>query len=189
MYRTKLIRNGSLFSYWLPQAIWSRQGHFFFRIPAVIKHKGPQDLELSKKRRNSFLAVISRKNITESVLSNDRICSRHFLSGKPADLYDINNPDWLPTLHLGHNKSKTTKTLVSLVKERYDRIVSRKKLIAPREEAVALEVAATEKTAVGEEARTREEAAVAVNSAADALLLLSDIPTQELDDTAEKVSN
>lgn len=26
------------------------------------------------------------------------ICSDHFISGKPADLYDVNNPDWVPTL-------------------------------------------------------------------------------------------
>ena len=27
-----------------------------------------------------------------------------FLSGEPADLYDVNHPDWLPTLHMGHDK-------------------------------------------------------------------------------------
>ena len=27
--------------------------------------------------------------------------SRHFLSSKPAGLYDVTNPDWLPTLYLG----------------------------------------------------------------------------------------
>ena len=31
----------------------------------------------------------------EKVLSNDRICSRHYVSGKPAALEDHANPDWL----------------------------------------------------------------------------------------------
>ena len=29
----------------------------------------------------------------EKVLSNDRICSRHYVSGKPAALEDHANPD------------------------------------------------------------------------------------------------
>ena len=42
--------------------------------------------------------------MTEKILANDRICSRHFLSGKPAALEDDTNPDWLPSLNLGHSK-------------------------------------------------------------------------------------
>ncbi len=99
------------------------KGVSFFRVPAILKHRGSQDLELSRKRCNRFFAAVSRKDITESVLSNDRICSRHFLSGKPAELYDVNNLEWLPTLHLGHSKS-ATEAPVSLAKERYERSVS-----------------------------------------------------------------
>ena len=61
----------------------------FFRIPAVIKHRDERDQELSSKRRRGFIAAISRANITDKVLKHERICSRHFLSGKPADFYDI----------------------------------------------------------------------------------------------------
>ena len=32
-----------------------------------------------------------------------------FLSGKPACLQDENNPDWLPTLNLGHSKQMQRK--------------------------------------------------------------------------------
>ena len=155
------------------------KGISFFRIPAVITHRGPQDLELSKKRRNGFIAAISRENITETILSNDRVCSKHFLSGKPAGLYDVNNPDWLPTLYLGHDKSKN-KTPVSLVKERYERMASRKKGIAAREKAISIEAAIREEASTREETSTREEA-VAVHSAAEALLLLTDVSTPESD--------
>ena len=81
----------------------------FSRIPKVITHRGKQEYELTKKRRDGFHAAISRDGLTDSkVLTNDRICSRHFTSGKPAYLYDETNPDWLPTLHLGHRKNRPT---------------------------------------------------------------------------------
>ena len=73
--------------------------------------------------------------------------------------YDVNNPDWLPTLYLGHDKSKN-KTPVGLVKERYERMSSRKKEIAAREKAVSLEAAIREEAATKEETSTREEAVV-----------------------------
>ncbi len=77
----------------------------FFRIPNVVSGKGPQNLlELSKKHRAGYLAAISRIGVTDKILNNDRICSKHFISGKPADLEDETNPDWLPTLNLGYQK-------------------------------------------------------------------------------------
>ncbi len=77
----------------------------FFRIPKVVSGKGPQNLlELSMKRRAGYLAAISRIGVTDKILNNDRICSKHFISGKPADLEDETNPDWLPTLNLGYQK-------------------------------------------------------------------------------------
>ena len=77
----------------------------FYRIPKVISEKGPQNLlELSKRRRVGYLAAISRVGVTEKILCNDGICSRHFISGKPADLEDETNPDWLPSLNLEYTK-------------------------------------------------------------------------------------
>ena len=76
----------------------------FFRIPKIIHNKGETVYSLSKKRREGFLAAISRVGLTEKIMKNDRICSRHFVSGKPADLWEDTSPDWLPTLNLGHAK-------------------------------------------------------------------------------------
>ena len=76
----------------------------FFRIPRIIQDKGEQLRVLSKRRRDGFLTAFSRVGLTEKILKNDRICSRHFISGNPADLLDETNPDWLPSLNLGHNK-------------------------------------------------------------------------------------
>ena len=65
--------------------------------------------------------AISRADLTESKLENGRICSRHFVSGIPADLFNRFNPDWLPTLNLGHSKVK----ILSTSKDRYQRKRSR----------------------------------------------------------------
>ena len=74
------------------------------RIPAVTDHQGKEDLELRKKRRDGYLAAISREGIDRDALDKYRICSKRFEGGKPAELYDVTNPVWLPTLHLGHEK-------------------------------------------------------------------------------------
>ena len=84
----------------------------FFRLPKVINNQGKEVYSLSKRRRDGFLAAISRVGLTENILKNDRICSRHFITGKPADLLDDTNPDWLPTQNLGHSKSRLHSTAI-----------------------------------------------------------------------------
>lgn len=72
----------------------------FFRIPAIIRHTDKRDLELSTKRRDGFLAAISRDDLTAAMLENSdyRVCAEHFVDGEPAKLYDFTNPNWLSTL-------------------------------------------------------------------------------------------
>ena len=89
-------------------------------IPSIITHRKAKDKELSTERRAGFLAAISRADVTYKILQNDRICSRHFISGKPASVYDRTNPDWLPTLFLGHSKVKARN--VNAVVERHARV-------------------------------------------------------------------
>ena len=60
----------------------------FYRIPAVYDKEGKEDCALRKRRRDRFLSAISRKDIDVNELHKYRICSRHFISGKPAALYD-----------------------------------------------------------------------------------------------------
>ena len=48
--------------------------------------------------------AISRGDLTEKIMANNWICSRHFINGKPAPLEHESNPDWLPTQNLGHCK-------------------------------------------------------------------------------------
>ena len=65
------------------------------------------------------LAVIRRKDIKTSSYAYVRVCSDHFLSGKPSPLYDTTNPDWVPSLKLGHNNCSSADT------SRHDRASAR----------------------------------------------------------------
>ena len=63
--------------------------------------------------------AISREDLDR----NDyRICSNHFVLGKPADLTDCTNCDWLPTTLLGHTKILPPTKAHS---ERYERVQRR----------------------------------------------------------------
>jgi len=95
------------------------KGVSFFRIPKVIICRSQRELELTKKRRDGYLAAVSREDITDRGIANIRVCSRHFISGKPAALFDELNPDWLPTQNLGHAKVNQGHLLVG--EERYQR--------------------------------------------------------------------
>ena len=79
----------------------------FCRVPKVITSQGEQTEILSNERRTRWLAAISRDDLTESKLENDRVCGIHFHSGKAASLWDKFNLDWVPSLHLGHSKLKS----------------------------------------------------------------------------------
>ena len=83
--------------------------------------------KLSRKRRVGFLSAIRRADLTEKIMANDRICSRHFLSGKPASLLDDNSPDWLRTLNLGHSKQVSESRAITTV-ERWERAKARESL-------------------------------------------------------------
>ena len=47
----------------------------FYRVPKIITNKGPRKEELSRRRRAGFIAAISRHDLTDSILENDRVCS------------------------------------------------------------------------------------------------------------------
>ena len=83
--------------------------------------------ELTRKRHAGFISAISRADLTEKIMSNDRICSRHFISGKPASPLDENNPDWLPTLNMGHSK-QSSESRARAVAERWERMKARESL-------------------------------------------------------------
>ena len=75
----------------------------FFRHPAVITHLGEKDRELSKRRQDAWLARICRHDLKPERYATIRVCSDHFVTSRPAKLYDTTHQDWAPLLNLGYN--------------------------------------------------------------------------------------
>ena len=67
----------------------------FSHVPKVITN------QLSFERCRLWLAAISRDYLSENILKTDRVCGKHFFSGKAANLWDQFNPDWILSLYLG----------------------------------------------------------------------------------------
>ena len=61
-----------------------RKTHSFHAIPAVIRNQGEQTYALSLARRRAWITAINKPNAEINKYS--KICSEHFLSGKPASL-------------------------------------------------------------------------------------------------------
>ncbi|KAA0713910.1 hypothetical protein E1301_Tti009989 [Triplophysa tibetana] len=81
----------------------------YFSFPTWKKHFGTQISELTKRRRMAWVAAVRRKNITfDSTSGHMFVCSRHFHKGKPAYEMMETDPDWAPSLHLGHTEIKQT---------------------------------------------------------------------------------
>jgi hypothetical protein len=100
----------------------------FFRIPHAKENHSLECAKLAEERRQVW---ISRINIADlKVTDHTRVCSIHFVGGKPADLIDNKNPDWSPSLNLGYQQSD----LISPenAKYRYERCKRRNELPPPK---------------------------------------------------------
>lgn len=80
-----------------------REKKNFYNIPAIIKHQGEQTEELSMRRRREWIAAIEKKG---ELPKSSKICSDHFISGKPAALFDVKNQDWVPSRLMRIEKRK-----------------------------------------------------------------------------------
>uniref|UniRef100_A0A1A8PKY3 THAP-type domain-containing protein n=1 Tax=Nothobranchius rachovii TaxID=451742 RepID=A0A1A8PKY3_9TELE len=79
----------------------------FYRFPKWRKHHGKCVEELTRRRQMAWIAAVRRKDLTFNYISpSKRVCSLHFYSGKPAEETLETHPDWVPSLHLGHNEVK-----------------------------------------------------------------------------------
>ena len=78
------------------------KGIGFYRIPSVINNKSTFEEELTTERREKWIQAISRGDTkAKDVLKRERVCGKHFVSGKPSPYWDKHNVDWVPTLELG----------------------------------------------------------------------------------------
>ena len=109
----------------------------FCGVPKVIKNQGESTEALSEESRQLWLAAISRADLTEKILENDRVCGDHFHSRKTAPLWDKHNPDWVPSLNLGHdklNQSATKKSDTATKVERAQWVTERRNRQLQRQE-------------------------------------------------------
>ncbi|XP_050306658.1 uncharacterized protein LOC126743557 isoform X2 [Anthonomus grandis grandis] len=73
----------------------------FFPIPTVQNSSITPRAEISRKRREFWLEAIGRGSMSEATIKNGRVCSKHFIRGFPTRLTDDDDPDWVPSLHMG----------------------------------------------------------------------------------------
>ena len=85
-------------------------GLSFYGIPTVTDRYGKAELELCTKRRDGFLAAISREDLDMTMLHKYKVCEIHFHSCEPAYFYNTTASNWLPTLNLGHKEHGSTVT-------------------------------------------------------------------------------
>ena len=76
------------------------KGIGFYRIPSVVTNKGEFEEELTTERREKWIKAISRGD-TESkdVLKSERVCGKHFVSGKPAPYWHKHDVDCIGCPH------------------------------------------------------------------------------------------
>ena len=82
--------------------------------------EGEKTRELSENQRRCWLAAINSGDLKPENYSFLRVCSDHFIKGKPAALYEESNPDWVPSLKLGHGEKRSL-----AISSRHDRAVER----------------------------------------------------------------
>lgn len=84
----------------------------FFSFPGVKQNLGGKVEELTRRRRMAWVCAVNRPNITFDYVSPlSYVCSRHFHKGQPAYETLHTDPDWVPSLNLGHPKPTITKNI------------------------------------------------------------------------------
>ncbi|XP_065182614.1 uncharacterized protein LOC135813447 [Sycon ciliatum] len=106
-----------------------------FSLPNVNSKTKSADIELVKERRRLWIAAIARADLVGKTLDDARVCSDHFISGRPSELWDKTNPDWVPSKNLpGPGKRKASEEQVV---ERYARRKARQRVEEAHSEAAA----------------------------------------------------
>lgn len=94
-----------------------------FGIPAILSRGCDKTKEYSRQRRHLWIKRINKPHVNLNS-KHIRVCGRHFITGRPAALFDVTNPDWAPSLHLGYDSPQHSLRLRSNM-ERYQRAKER----------------------------------------------------------------
>ena len=112
----------------------------FHAIPKILSNQGQEQEERTRERRTRWIAAISRDDTkTKRVLDSERVCGRHFVSGKAAKDWDVHNIDWVPTLNLGKKQFKEpNESDAEAAKSRGETVKVRRKRELERQEIEAV---------------------------------------------------
>ena len=108
-----------------------------------MTNQGEEWEELTRERRNRWISAVSRGDTeAKNILESERVCGRHFVSGKPAATWDKHNIDWVPTLNLGKKEYKDNERKEhqqKAAKERAERAKERRKRVTEQQEVEVAE--------------------------------------------------
>ena len=104
---------------WCSEKSGKKTDRQFYQIPFVSTNSSTVKRESSQRRRLGFLMAIGKDSQSDSNVHPYYVCSLHFISGKPADLSDEDNPDWIPTQYLGKSRAEID-VILSATKRRTD---------------------------------------------------------------------
>ena len=147
----------------------------FCRVPKVITNQGEKMEILTSERRRKWLSSISRQDLTDKILRNDRVCGEHFHSGKAAPSWDKFNVDWVPSLNMGHQKYTIDEASLQQSREKAKRVSERRKRSLERE---------TDEI-VAEKLQKVDEPGVVVKSLFDSTMMDSEMV--DIEDIAENL--
>lgn len=69
----------------------------FHSVPAITTNQGEEFEELTRERTTLWISTLDHADLrAKSVLQTERVCCRHFVSGRPAA-----NPQFQASVHRG----------------------------------------------------------------------------------------
>lgn len=74
----------------------------FYSVPTVVRGQCTRTRQVSTRRRAEWFRRLHRADI-DTTARHYKVCSKHFVSGRPSYLMDETNVDWAPSLFLGYN--------------------------------------------------------------------------------------
>lgn len=90
--------------------------------------------ELSRERKKRWINAVSRDGLTDAILTTERVCQRHFVSGRAAKSWDKYNVDWVPNLNLGQTKRRRDREDLVAIEKRDKRTKKRERSCKIREQ-------------------------------------------------------
>lgn len=77
------------------------KGSGFFRTPKVTTNQGEEREEISTRRRNEWISVVSCGDATSKrVLEKEKVCSKHLVFGEPAPDLGQYHVNWISAVAL-----------------------------------------------------------------------------------------